>query len=159
VRDGTMQPLFEAILQHVPVRGDDPDGRCKCRSARSTTRVTSARSASAASHAAGFALAGRARDARTRGRTERADDARPHQPGAEFPRLERAVVEEAQAGDIVLINGIDDIGIGCTLCPIDAPDALPLLRVDEPTLVMNFCVNTSPLAGRRRQVRDQPPAA
>jgi len=45
----------------------------------------------------------------------------------------------------VLINGIDDIGIGCTLCPIDAPDALPLLRVDEPTLVMNFCVNTTRL--------------
>src|SRR5205814_756215 len=74
---------------------------------------------------------------------------------------ERAVVEEAQAGDIVLVNGIEDIGIGCTLCPIDAPDALPLLRVDEPTLVMNFCVNTSPLAGREgkyvtsRQLRER----
>ncbi len=68
---------------------------------------------------------------------------------------------EAEAGDIVLINGIDEIGIGTTLCPIDAPDALPLLKVDEPTLVMNFCVNSSPLAGREgkfvtsRQLRER----
>ncbi|MGE5338021.1 MAG: translational GTPase TypA, partial [Gemmatimonadota bacterium] len=68
---------------------------------------------------------------------------------------------EAQAGDIVLVNGIDEISIGSTLCPVDAPDALPLLRVDEPTLVMNFCVNTSPLAGRdgkyvtSRQLRER----
>ncbi|MFZ5540605.1 MAG: EF-Tu/IF-2/RF-3 family GTPase, partial [Pseudomonadota bacterium] len=78
-----------------------------------------------------------------------------------FKGLERRLVDEAQAGDIVLVNGIDDVGIGCTLCPPDAPDALPLLRVDEPTLVMNFCVNTSPLAGREgkfvtsRQIRER----
>jgi GTP-binding protein len=48
----------------------------------------------------------------------------------------------------VLINGIEDIGIGVTVCdPLDARP-LPMLKIDEPTLTMNFCVNTSPLAGR-----------
>jgi GTP-binding protein len=78
-----------------------------------------------------------------------------------FHGLERVVTEEAQAGDIVLINGIDEIGIGVTLCDPAQPDALPLLTVDEPTLTMNFQVNTSPLAGKEgkyvtsRQLRER----
>ncbi|MBS0305610.1 MAG: translational GTPase TypA [Proteobacteria bacterium] len=65
-----------------------------------------------------------------------------------FEGLERRAVDEAGPGDIVLVTGIDGIGIGATLTdPLD-PRALPMLRVDEPTLTMNFCVNTSPLAGR-----------
>jgi GTP-binding protein len=65
------------------------------------------------------------------------------------------------AGDIVLINGIDELGIGSTVCAADAPEALPMLKVDEPTLTMNFMVNSSPLAGREgkfvtsRQLRDR----
>jgi GTP-binding protein len=55
---------------------------------------------------------------------------------------------EAGPGDIVLINGIEDIGIGVTVTSVDDPAPLPMLKVDEPTLTMNFCVNTSPLAGR-----------
>src|SRR3546814_2812283 len=55
-----------------------------------------------------------------------------------FQGLEREQVEEAQAGDIVLINGIEDIGIGCTLMDPERPEALPMLRIDEPTLTMNF---------------------
>lgn len=65
-----------------------------------------------------------------------------------FQGLERVQVEQAQAGDIVLINGIDDLGIGVTLTSSDNPHPLPMLKIDEPTLTMNFCVNTSPLAGR-----------
>jgi len=65
-----------------------------------------------------------------------------------FRGLERELVQEAEAGDIVLINGIEELGIGCTVCAPDAQEALPMLKVDEPTLTMNFCVNTSPLAGR-----------
>jgi GTP-binding protein len=65
-----------------------------------------------------------------------------------FEGLERVQTTEAGPGDIVLINGIEDIGIGVTVTdPLD-PQPLPMLRVDEPTLTMNFCVNTSPLAGR-----------
>jgi GTP-binding protein len=65
-----------------------------------------------------------------------------------FEGLERVPATEAGPGDIVLINGIEDIGIGVTLTDIDDPVPLPMLEVDEPTLTMNFCVNTSPLAGR-----------
>lgn len=78
-----------------------------------------------------------------------------------FRGLERVQVEEGLAGDIVLINGIEDIGIGVTIADKDNPAALPMLTVDEPTLTMNFQVNTSPLAGQEgkfvtsRQIRDR----
>ncbi|HUP08375.1 MAG TPA: translational GTPase TypA, partial [Caldimonas sp.] len=78
-----------------------------------------------------------------------------------FEGLERQQAAEAGPGDIVLVNGIEDIGIGMTLTSLDDPKPLPMLRVDEPTLTMNFCVNTSPLAGREgryvtsRQIRDR----
>ena len=78
-----------------------------------------------------------------------------------FQGLERVPMDEAQAGDIVVINGIEEIGIGVTLTPVDAPEALPMLSVDEPTLTMNFQVNNSPLAGQEgkfvtsRQIRER----
>jgi GTP-binding protein len=65
-----------------------------------------------------------------------------------FEGLERQQALEAGPGDIVLINGIENIGIGVTLTDIENPVPLPMLKVDEPTLTMNFCVNNSPLAGR-----------
>jgi len=65
-----------------------------------------------------------------------------------FEGLERQQATEAGPGDIVLINGIENIGIGVTLTDIETPVPLPMLKVDEPTLTMNFCVNNSPLAGR-----------
>ena len=65
-----------------------------------------------------------------------------------FSGLERRPVEEASAGDIVLVTGIDDLSIGTTIAAFDAPEALPMIAVDEPTLSMQFQVNTSPLAGK-----------
>jgi GTP-binding protein len=65
-----------------------------------------------------------------------------------FQGLDRVQVTEAGPGEIVLINGIEDIGIGVTLTDPADPKPLPMLNIDEPTLTMNFCVNTSPLAGR-----------
>ncbi|PND36869.1 translational GTPase TypA [Paucibacter aquatile] len=65
-----------------------------------------------------------------------------------FQGLDRVQVTEAGPGNIVLINGIEDIGIGVTVTDPANPSPLPMLKVDEPTLTMNFCVNTSPLAGR-----------
>ena len=61
--------------------------------------------------------------------------------------LERFELPEARAGDIVCITGVDGVGVSDTLCDADAVEALPPLSVDEPTLVMEFCVNTSPFAG------------
>lgn len=65
-----------------------------------------------------------------------------------FQGLDRFQVTEAGPGDIVLINGIADIGIGETVTDPQNPRPLPMLKIDEPTLTMNFCVNTSPLAGK-----------
>jgi GTP-binding protein len=78
-----------------------------------------------------------------------------------FTGLERSPAESAEAGDIVLVAGIDQVNIGVTLCAPDAPAPLPPIAVDEPTLTMNFMVNTSPLAGREgkfvtsRQIRER----
>jgi GTP-binding protein len=65
-----------------------------------------------------------------------------------FHGLDRVQVTEAGPGDIVLINGIEEINIGVTVTDPTTPQPLPMLKIDEPTLTMNFCVNTSPLAGR-----------
>ncbi|MEY3747195.1 MAG: translational GTPase TypA [Pseudomonadota bacterium] len=65
-----------------------------------------------------------------------------------FQGLDRMQATSAGPGNIVLINGIEDIGIGVTVTDPANPQPLPMLKVDEPTLTMNFCVNTSPLAGR-----------
>jgi GTP-binding protein len=78
-----------------------------------------------------------------------------------FQGVDRYLMDEAKAGDIVLINGIDEIGIGVTIADINKPEALPLPKVDEPTLTMNLMVNTSPLCGQEgkfitsRQIRDR----
>jgi GTP-binding protein len=153
-----LHPLFDAILKHVPVRSDDPDGPlqlqiCSLDYSSYVGRI-------------GIGRVGRGR-IRTgqqivllKGPDSTPVTAKVNQVQT-FKGLERVVVEEAQAGDIVLVNGIEDIGIGVTLCDPEHPDALPLLKVDEPTLTMNFQVNTSPLAGREgkyvtsRQIRER----
>jgi len=78
-----------------------------------------------------------------------------------FRGVDRVLLEEASVGDIVLVNGIDEIGIGITLCDVNQPEGLPMPKVDEPTLAMNFQVNTSPLVGQEgkmitsRQIRER----
>ncbi|MEK3907462.1 translational GTPase TypA [Oceanobacillus sp. FSL K6-0127] len=65
-----------------------------------------------------------------------------------FIGLKRIEIEEAKAGDIVAVSGMEDLNVGDTICPADHPDELPRLRIDEPTLQMTFLVNNSPFAGR-----------
>ena len=78
-----------------------------------------------------------------------------------FKGLDRVSVKEAQAGDIIIVTGIEDIGIGLTLSDIENPIGLPIIPVDEPTLTMDFMVNSSPLAGKEgkfvtsRQIKDR----
>ncbi|WP_436952553.1 translational GTPase TypA [Staphylococcus shinii] len=62
--------------------------------------------------------------------------------------LKREEVNEAHAGDLIAVSGMEDINVGETVTPIDNRDALPVLRIDEPTLEMTFRVNNSPFAGR-----------
>ncbi len=78
-----------------------------------------------------------------------------------FQGLSKVPMEFAEAGEIVMINGVDDLSIGCTIASTENPEALPILGVDEPTLNMTFQVNTSPLAGTEgkfvtsRQIRER----
>src|SRR5699024_2850128 len=65
--------------------------------------------------------------------------------------LKRTEIKDAQARDIIAVSGMDDINIGETVCPVDHPEALPLLHMDEPTLQMTFVVNNSPFAGKERK--------
>ncbi len=158
VRSGDMRPLFDAILKYVPVRDADVDGpfQMQISSLDYSTYV-------------GKIGIGRVSRGKVKGNQEviimNGPDSTPIKARINqvlsFKGLERTVIEEASAGDIVLINGIEDIDIGSTLCAPDAPDALPMLEVDEPTLTMNFMVNTSPFAGREgkfvtsRQIRER----
>ena len=149
-----MQPLFEAILEHVPVRDEDPEAPLQLQLC----------SLDYSSYVGTIGI-GRIRRGRLRPAQEvlllpQNIKAKVNQV-LKFEGLERKPVEEAEAGDIVLINGIDQVGIGDTLCHPEHPDALPALKVDEPTLTMNFMVNVSPLAGREgrfvtsRQLRER----
>jgi GTP-binding protein len=78
-----------------------------------------------------------------------------------FQGLERTSVDDASAGDIVAVTGIEGVNIGLTVCDPEHAEGLPPISVDEPTLAMNFQVNTSPMAGREgkfvtsRQIRER----
>ncbi|MGE0311071.1 MAG: translational GTPase TypA [Lautropia sp.] len=156
-RTPSMRPLFEAILARVPARADDPDGPLQFQ-------------VSALDYSSYVGRIGIGRINRGTVRSGQAvvlahgDDAPVTAKVGQvlrFSGLERLIVESAQAGDIVAINGIAQIDIGTTICEPSAPEPLPLLRIDEPTLTMEFLVNTSPLAGREgkyvtsRQIRER----
>ena len=158
VRSGDMRTLFDAVLQYVPVRNDDAEGPLQLQII----------SMDYSSYVGKIGI-GRVNRGRVRGGQDVIVKFGPE--GAplkgrinqelQFHGLDRIIVDEAQAGDIVLINGIEEIGIGCTVTDPAQPEALPMLRIDEPTLTMNFMVNTSPLAGREgkfvtsRQIRER----
>ncbi|MEP6996510.1 MAG: translational GTPase TypA [Betaproteobacteria bacterium] len=139
-----MRPLFETILESVPAPAGDPDAPLQLQI-----------SALDYSSYVGRLGIGRIR----RGRLVPGQDVMVLSGGAAavrgkvgqvlgFAGLQRAPVESAAAGDIVLITGIDQLSIGTTITSVEAPEALPMINVDEPTLSMQFQVNTSPLAGR-----------
>jgi GTP-binding protein len=65
-----------------------------------------------------------------------------------FLGLKRIEIEEAKSGDLIAVSGMEEINVGETVCPEGQEEALPILRIDEPTLKMTFLVNNSPFAGR-----------
>jgi GTP-binding protein len=158
VRSGDMRPLFDSVLKNVPVRDDNPDGPLQFQISSidynsyvgkigigrvNRGRVKPGMEVICMNGPEGVPFKGRVNQV------------------LKFKGLEREVVEEAFAGDIALINGIEELAIGTTVCAVDTPDPLPMLKIDEPTLTMNFMVNTSPLAGREgkfvtsRQIRER----
>jgi GTP-binding protein len=161
VQQGDMRPLFETILGHVPAPAGDVDAPLQFQVSALDYSSYVGRlgigrirrgTIGAGQEVAILNLALADGEVPARGRVGQV---------FMFEGLDRAPVERAAAGDIVLVTGIDDLTIGTTLAAADRPEALPAISVDEPTLTMNFLVNASPLAGREgkfltsRQIRER----
>jgi len=156
-REPDMRAMYEAILHHVPAPKSEPEAPLQFQI--STLDYNS--------------YVGRIGIGRIRRGTIKAGETIQLWNGSEdhgtakvqqvltFKGLTRESVAEAVAGDIVAVTGIEDVHIGYTICDVEHPDALPPIAVDEPTLVMSFQVNTSPLAGKEgkfvtsRQIRER----
>ncbi|ADI15189.1 translational GTPase TypA [Truepera radiovictrix] len=139
-----LTPLFETILQHIPAAAADTEAPFQL-------QVTNLDY----SDYLGRIAIGRVR----RGRVRKGEGVLRLMRGGESVRarvtklythlgLERVEVEEALAGDIVALTGVEEVQIGDTLTHPDAPEALPAVSVDEPTVSVTFSPNTSPLAGK-----------
>ncbi|WP_454829651.1 translational GTPase TypA [Pseudoxanthomonas wuyuanensis] len=144
-REGDMTPLYEAIMKHVPPPEVNPDGPFQMRISQLDYN-----------NFVGLIGIGRIQ----RGKVKKnqpvsiVDREGKKRQGKVlqvlgFMGLERIEVEEAEAGDIVAISGVADLSISDTVCALDAPEALPALTVDEPTISMTFQVNNSPFAGNK----------
>ncbi len=160
-RSGNMDPLFESIIKNVEVPKVDRDGPFQMRISQLDYN-----------NYVGLIGIGRIQRGKIKTNTQvcvidregKKRNARILQVLG-FMGLERREVPEALAGDIVAINGIENLGISDTLCALDTPEALPALTVDEPTISMTFQVNNSPFAGQKqhsggkfltsRQLRDR----
>jgi GTP-binding protein len=144
-REGDMVPLYEAIMKYVSPPDVDPVGPFQMR-------------ISQLDYNSYVGLIGIGRIQRGKIRTNMAvsivDREGKKRQGKVlqvlgFMGLERREVEEAEAGDIVAISGIQDLSISDTVCALDTPEALEPLTVDEPTISMTFQVNNSPFAGNK----------
>jgi len=144
VTAGDMTPLLEAIVEHAPPPPVATDGPFQMQI--STLDYSSY---------VGVIGIGRIRRGRLRPNSPVAviglDGARRSGRVLQvlgFHGLERVEVDEAVAGDIIAVTGVEGLGISETLCDPAQPEALPPLTVDEPTITMTFRVNNSPFAGR-----------
>jgi GTP-binding protein len=152
-----MRPLFETVLKHVPSPPGNPDAPLQLQLAALDYSTYTGRLG------VGRVINGRIKPGQhvvVMNHEEQVASGRINQVLG-FQGLDRVPVESAEAGDIIIISGLDDIGIGVTICDKENPIGLPVVGVDEPTLTMDFMVNSSPLAGTEgkfvtsRQIRDR----
>ncbi|BBE51517.1 GTP-binding protein TypA/BipA [Ferriphaselus amnicola] len=152
-----MNPLFDTVLAHVPTPPGSPDAPLQFQLAALDYSTFTGRLG------IGRVLNGRIKTGQqvvVMNHEQQVGSGRINQVMG-FRGLDRILVDGAEAGDIIIISGLDEIGIGVTICDRDNPVGLPMLTVDEPTLTMDFMVNSSPLAGTEgkfvtsRQIRDR----
>ena len=156
-REGTIAPILDAVIEHVPGPAVDPDGT-------PAVMVTSLTYSEYVGRVAtGRIVSGRFRPNQRVGLT-RADGSVTPATVTQvelFDKLGRQAVQEATAGDIVALTGLPDPQIGDTVTDPENPVVIPRLAVDEPTLAMEFTINSSPLAGKEgkyvtsRNLRDR----
>ena len=153
----TMRPLFETVLKHVPAPSGDANAPLQLQLAALDYSSYTGRLG------VGRILNGRIKPGQmvvVMNHEDQVATGRINQVHG-FQGLDRIPVDVAEAGDIVIISGLDDIGIGVTIADKDNPIGLPVMNVDEPTLNMDFMVNSSPLAGKEgkfvtsRQIRER----
>ncbi|MDP9728881.1 translational GTPase TypA [Alicyclobacillus tolerans] len=142
-----LQPLFEAIIQHIPAPSGDPEAPLQWQVTmldynEFLGRIGIGRVARGQIHVGDAVSVVRRSGDVSRARVVKLFS---------FQGLKRMEVETAGVGDIVAVAGIPELTVGETVCPIDAPEGLPTLHIDEPTLQMTFRVNDSPFAGREGQ--------
>ena len=155
---GNMRAVFDAVIKYVPVRQDDAEAPlqlqiCSLDYSSYVGKIGIGRVHRGTLKAGQSVMIMNGPD----------DTPKPAKINQimQFEGLDKKIVESAQAGDIVLVNGIEELNIGTTITDPAHPEALPMLSVDEPTLTMSFMVNTSPLAGREgkfvtsRQIRER----
>lgn len=152
-----LTPLFETILREIPEPQGDPDGPLQMLVSSVDWDDYVGRIA------IGRVSRGRLRVGQTL--SVIGTDGETHQGKVvklyQYVGLQRVECTDAQAGDIVALTGVEDVSIGCTLASHEQPEALPFIKVDEPTVTMDFMVNDSPLAGQEgkyvtsRHLRDR----
>ena len=155
---GNMRAVFDAVIKYVPVREDDAEAPlqlqiCSLDYSSYVGKIGIGRVHRGTLKAGQSVMIMNGPD----------DTPKPAKINQimQFEGLDKKIVESAQAGDIVLVNGVEELNIGTTITDPAHPEALPMLSVDEPTLTMSFMVNTSPLAGREgkfvtsRQIRER----
>ncbi len=153
-----LRPLFEMLMEHVPAPPMDADGPLQFQA------VTLDQDDFIGRIAIGRVRRGTLRAGGRYSVTHPDRDRYPSAPVKNLFRYEglaRVPVDEVHAGDIAVVAGIEDLSIGDTLCPIEEPDPLPAITLDEPTISMVFYVNNSPFAGKEgkfvtsRQILDR----
>ncbi len=139
-----LAPLFEAILDHVPAPSGDPDAPLQL--LVTTLDYDSYRGR----YAIGRISRGRLRAGQSVAVLLPGDEVQSAQVNQLYlyQGLTRVEVEDAYAGDIVALTGLDSVSIGDTVADLTQPEALPRIAITEPTVKMTFGVNTSPFSGR-----------
>ena len=157
VREGDMRPLFDSILENIESPEGDIDAPLQVLFSSLDYddyigRIGIGRVERGRIHRNDMVVL-----CKTDGTQENVKISRLYQ----FEGLKRAEVEEAAVGDLICVSGIADLNIGETICAPDCVEPLPFVKIDEPTISMNFMVNDSPFAGQdgkyvtSRNIRDR----
>ncbi len=144
VREGDMQPLLQAIIDNIDAPEGDPEQPLQLLFSSLDYDDYVGRIGVGKVERGSVKMGQNVVICKQDGTTQNVKVSRLYQ----FEGLRRAEVESAKAGDIVAVSGIEGLNIGETICSVDCIDPLPFVKIDEPTISMNFMVNDSPFAGQ-----------
>ena len=144
VREGDMQPLLQAIIDNIDAPEGDPEQPLQLLFSSLDYDDYVGRIGVGKVERGSVKMGQNVVICKQDGTTQNVKVSRLYQ----FEGLRRAEVDSAKAGDIVAVSGIEGLNIGETICSADCIDPLPFVKIDEPTISMNFMVNDSPFAGQ-----------